>query len=520
MNTSQTQSTTPYGGEPYVYTSNVSHGSQGGAGTNLAGSYTSPQKTEVYTSSYEANPIGGTTSYTYTQEIKTSTYENPVKTSYVSTSGVAGTGAYENPVKTSYVSTSGVAGTGAYENPVQTSYVSTSGIVGERTYENPVSTSYVSTSGNAAAGQGYTATSGVQGDINSILASIGGATGASGTYTTTTYTTTTQQQPATYTYSTQSTQQQPATYTYSTQTTQQPVTYTSGYIPATGNLASSQTIPITTQSVTYTVRDVTQGTNAQSGYLAGSGEVNKQSRLATSNVARLSQLPRQNLLSPYRVTMYPEFELVDDIPDRKNLVDSINLLLQKSSDKETLLVSPSRLSIKRQSILSPAEIEFESLLKIKEEDGSIYEGQGKDGRKHGKGKLTYRDGRVFEGEFNHGKAEGTGILRFKTGKVCYEGGFDGNEFQGQGTLQCETPIPLNGGFDYNNFDNIGNHWTKYEGEFKDGKKHGNGTLYLTNGEKFTGEWRDDKVSGRGSFEQRTGGTVQGYWSDNRFSQAL
>jgi len=465
MKTSQTeqqysysaQPTTLYKSEHDVQASSVSYG---GAGTNLAGSYTSPQKTtDYYVSSYDTSVPATGTGYNYTYEAtKSTTYENPIKTSYVSTSGVGtGTGAAQGYTYTSNVGTGAAADVGA--------------------------------------GQGYTytSTSGVQGDINSILAGIGGATG---TYTTTTY------------------------------TTQQPVTYTSTYaVGGTGTgLSSSQTIPITSQSIAYNPVGVTTGYTAQSTYLAASGEVKKeepqkQSRLAQSNVARLSQAPRQNLLTPYRATMYPEFELVEDLPDRKNLVDSINLLLQKSNSKETLLVSPTRVSIKRQSILSPAEIEFETLLKLKDENGTVYEGEGKDGVKHGKGKITYKDGRIFEGEFNHGKAEGTGILRFKTGKVCYEGGFDGEEFQGQGVLQCETPIPLNGDFDHTNFDNLGTHWTKYEGEFKDGKRHGNGTLYLTNGEKFTGEWRDDKIAGRGVFEQRNGQTVQGHWSENKFQQA-
>jgi len=48
--------------------------------------------------------------------------------------------------------------------------------------------------------------------------------------------------------------------------------------------------------------------------------------------------------------------MVEDLPDRKNLVDSINFLLVRSSGKEALLASPTKVSIKRQSALSPAGI--------------------------------------------------------------------------------------------------------------------------------------------------------------------
>ena len=41
-------------------------------------------------------------------------------------------------------------------------------------------------------------------------------------------------------------------------------------------------------------------------------------------------------------------------------------------------------------------------LKEKYEDGSIYEGEGRNGQRHGRGRIAYKDGRVFEGEFIDG----------------------------------------------------------------------------------------------------------------------
>ena len=41
-------------------------------------------------------------------------------------------------------------------------------------------------------------------------------------------------------------------------------------------------------------------------------------------------------------------------------------------------------------------------------DGSRYEGQWKDGQKHGKGKYIYADGELYEGQWYQGKAHGEG----------------------------------------------------------------------------------------------------------------
>ncbi len=43
-------------------------------------------------------------------------------------------------------------------------------------------------------------------------------------------------------------------------------------------------------------------------------------------------------------------------------------------------------------------------------DGSVYQGEFKDGMRHGKGKLTKMDGEVYEGDWVDGKKHGKGVL--------------------------------------------------------------------------------------------------------------
>eukprot|EP00913_Durusdinium_trenchii_P025110 g23570.t1 len=49
-------------------------------------------------------------------------------------------------------------------------------------------------------------------------------------------------------------------------------------------------------------------------------------------------------------------------------------------------------------------------------DGSRYEGQWKDGLKHGKGRFTYPDGDVYDGVWQDGKAHGHGTYTSKQSK--------------------------------------------------------------------------------------------------------
>ena len=56
--------------------------------------------------------------------------------------------------------------------------------------------------------------------------------------------------------------------------------------------------------------------------------------------------------------------------------------------------------------------------KITSADGHIYEGEFKDGKLHGPGKQTFADGHIYEGEFKDGKLHGPGKITFPTGTVA------------------------------------------------------------------------------------------------------
>jgi len=56
---------------------------------------------------------------------------------------------------------------------------------------------------------------------------------------------------------------------------------------------------------------------------------------------------------------------------------------------------------------------------MKYSDGSVYEGDWKDDKRHGTGKYTSSLG-TYEGEWSHDQRNGKGIMRYANGDV-YEG---------------------------------------------------------------------------------------------------
>ena len=66
------------------------------------------------------------------------------------------------------------------------------------------------------------------------------------------------------------------------------------------------------------------------------------------------------------------------------------------------------------------------------DDGSIYEGQFKDGQRHGKGKQKAEGIAEYQGEWVNNNFEGKGVLVYADGGK-YEGDFFKNKKEGYGT---------------------------------------------------------------------------------------
>ena len=74
-----------------------------------------------------------------------------------------------------------------------------------------------------------------------------------------------------------------------------------------------------------------------------------------------------------------------------------------------------------------------------------YEGEFRNGKQHGRGKVKWQDasGNRYEGEFRNGKRHGRGTYTYASGNR-YEGEWKDGKEHGRGTLHIRKWRPLRG----------------------------------------------------------------------------
>ena len=100
------------------------------------------------------------------------------------------------------------------------------------------------------------------------------------------------------------------------------------------------------------------------------------------------------------------------------------------------------------------------------DDRSIYHGQWKNGKRHGRGKQNWTDGSIYEGFWLNDSANVYGRLIHSDGD-CYEGEWFNDKAQGKGLY-------------------IHKDGAKYEGEWLEDKQHGFGKETWIDGAKYEG----------------------------------
>ena len=66
-------------------------------------------------------------------------------------------------------------------------------------------------------------------------------------------------------------------------------------------------------------------------------------------------------------------------------------------------------------------------------NGSVYNGEWKDGKSDGQGTFTFPDGAVYDGEWKDGKSDGQGKMTYEDGSV-YNGEWKEDKFNGRGKI--------------------------------------------------------------------------------------
>jgi hypothetical protein len=119
-----------------------------------------------------------------------------------------------------------------------------------------------------------------------------------------------------------------------------------------------------------------------------------------------------------------------------------------------------------------------------------------DGIPHGQGTSEHTT-ETYVGLWHQGKRNGQGMLTFKDGTV-YHGAFRNGKCNGFGTCQYARTKD------------------RYEGKWIGGSRCGKGTCKYANGSEYKGEWKDDQCHGKGIFTFGNGQSYQGVWKENHF----
>ncbi|KAK1737727.1 phosphatidylinositol-4-phosphate 5-kinase-related protein [Skeletonema marinoi] len=166
---------------------------------------------------------------------------------------------------------------------------------------------------------------------------------------------------------------------------------------------------------------------------------------------------------------------------------------------------------------------------VKWPDGDFYKGQWKDDSMHGQGIYKWTDGNSYEGEWKDGKRHGKGIYKRPDGSVKYDGEWKNgkykytthslNAMRKSHSFCCTTylhPASLLGA---NNtikmakitFDNGG----VYEGDVVDGKPHGRGKKISLSGNEYEGKWKNGMRHGKGVVNKANGYAYEGEYKDDK-----
>uniref|UniRef100_A0A8D2AFA8 MORN repeat containing 1 n=1 Tax=Sciurus vulgaris TaxID=55149 RepID=A0A8D2AFA8_SCIVU len=150
-----------------------------------------------------------------------------------------------------------------------------------------------------------------------------------------------------------------------------------------------------------------------------------------------------------------------------------------------------------------------------------YEGEWKEGKKHGHGKLLFKDGSYYEGEFSDGEITGFGCRYWAWSGNTYSGHFVLGEPQGHGVMKYKAGGHYEGelsrGLRAGQGFLVDRDGQEYRGSFHDNKRHGRGQMLFKNGDKYEGDWVQDRRQGHGVLRCADGSTYEGQWHSDVFS---
>ena len=114
---------------------------------------------------------------------------------------------------------------------------------------------------------------------------------------------------------------------------------------------------------------------------------------------------------------------------------------------------------------------------------------------HGPVICNYADGSEYQGEWQDGKRHGTGTYISPTG-TRYEGEWENDEASGHGVCHYADGM-------------------KYDGQFENGERHGKGVLISPEGDRYEGQFKYDLLNGEGIYIWGDGVRTEGEFREGK-----
>jgi len=165
-------------------------------------------------------------------------------------------------------------------------------------------------------------------------------------------------------------------------------------------------------------------------------------------------------------------------------------------------------------------------------DGTLYEGQFKNNKRHGQGNMIYNDKSVYEGFWENDERHGSGKITYAgiydsngdrlygwlKRSTFYEGEWINDKISGHGKVFYKNGTIFNGKFDTMRSSIAKGQGTmnypdgsSYTGSFRLKTRHGKGTMNYVSGDVYTGLWKNNRRHGQGKMAYENGNVDEGQW---------